>query len=131
MLTWDLITASVCKGIFPAISNYLELKDVSFRLQERAWHFFPNGSRAYTEERFRFCSCVLGILQNIRRSQKVATRGEMVHEAIFLSLTFLISNAPAQNKPTYGPNLEGFRYPYPVKMHAFESQERISCHRAP
>lgn len=32
--------------------------------------------------------------------------------------------AAAQERPTYGPRLEGYDYPYPARVHAFESQRQ-------
>ena len=32
--------------------------------------------------------------------------------------------AAAQDRPTYGPRLEGYDYPHPVRVHAFESQRQ-------
>ena len=39
-------------------------------------------------------------------------------------LALLPLSAPAQGEPSYGPELEGFDYPYPVKHYAFKSQGR-------
>jgi pimeloyl-ACP methyl ester carboxylesterase len=47
-------------------------------------------------------------------------------KAVWLAalLAFVPLPASAQDAPTYGPELEGFEYPYPVKYYAFKSQGR-------
>lgn len=49
--------------------------------------------------------------------------------SIFIALTFALSTfataphaASAETGPAYGPRLEGFDYPAPVKLFKFESQ---------
>ncbi|WP_158818693.1 alpha/beta fold hydrolase [Methylocapsa sp. S129] len=46
------------------------------------------------------------------------------HSRLFLPIVALLSFAPAlaAEAPVYGPELEGFDYPYPVKQFAFVSQ---------
>ena len=39
-----------------------------------------------------------------------------------LAVAFVATAFAAQSAETYGPELEGFDYPFPVKRHAFESQ---------
>src|SRR5687768_14937344 len=41
-----------------------------------------------------------------------------------LGLALLAGRADAAEAPSYGAELEGFAYPYPVKSFAFESQQQ-------
>lgn len=44
--------------------------------------------------------------------------------AFFASISLLFALSALAAPPTYGPRLEGFEYPHPVKVHAFESQQQ-------
>lgn len=48
----------------------------------------------------------------------------MKRPLLLLCLYLLAVSAAAQPHPTYGPRLEGFDYPHPVKLHAFDSQRQ-------
>lgn len=44
--------------------------------------------------------------------------------AVLIAATTASAQDLAQDRPTYGPRLEGYVYPFPVQTHAFESQRQ-------